>query len=70
MKSPSKHSLLFLAIVAPTMLAQDQRSESFLGNLAPIVRSIHKERGFPMDYAHRGALSVAEWRSRGRAEVL
>lgn len=49
--------------------SQQARTESFLGNLAPIVRSIHEERGFPMDYAHRQGVSVAEWRRRGRAEV-
>lgn len=49
--------------------AQGQVPKSFLGNLAPIARSIHQERGFPMDYAHRGSWSSAEWRSRCRAEV-
>ncbi len=48
---------------------QQARTESFLGSLAPIIRSIHEERGFSMDYAHRRGLSVAEWRQRGRAEV-
>lgn len=43
--------------------------ESFLGNIAPIAKSIHQERGFPMDYAHRQGLTPAQWRQRGRAEV-
>jgi dienelactone hydrolase len=57
--------LLSLRIVLP----QDVQTESYLGNLAPVIRSIQKERGFPMDYAHRQGLSVEEWRTRGRAEV-
>jgi dienelactone hydrolase len=50
-------------------LAQDTRTESFLGNLAPVARSIHQERGFPMDYAHRQGMPVQKWRARGRAEL-
>ncbi len=46
-----------------------QEKESWLGNLAPIARSIQHERGFPMDFASKGKLSVEEWRKRGRAEV-
>jgi cephalosporin-C deacetylase-like acetyl esterase len=46
-----------------------QQPESWLGNLAPIARSIHRERGFPMAFEHKGSLSVAEWRRRGRAEL-
>jgi cephalosporin-C deacetylase-like acetyl esterase len=46
-----------------------QQQESWLGNLAPIARSIQRERGFPMDFASKGSLSVEEWRKRGRAEV-
>lgn len=69
-----KGFLIFFVLTAShlpvsTLSGQDQRTESFLGNLAPIARSIQRERGFPMDYAHRGALSIGEWRSRGRAEV-
>jgi dienelactone hydrolase len=55
--------------LAAILAAQQPADESFLGNLAPIVRSIHEERGFPMDYAHRKRLSVDDWRRRGRAEV-
>ena len=46
-----------------------QQQESWLGNLAPIARSIQRERGFPMEFASKGSLSVEEWRKRGRAEV-
>jgi dienelactone hydrolase len=60
---------LLLLFFACSLAAQDSGTESFLGNLAPAVRSIHKERGFPMDFAHRGRLTVEQWRSRGRAEV-
>ncbi len=59
---------LFLPL-SVILSAQQPAQESFLGNIAPIVRSIHEERGFPMDYAHRKGLSVDEWRRRGRAEV-
>jgi dienelactone hydrolase len=58
-----------LLILSCCLPAQEQRTESFLGNLAPIVRSIHQERGFPMAYAERKGLPVDQWRSRGRAEV-
>ncbi|MDP3073651.1 MAG: dienelactone hydrolase family protein [Opitutaceae bacterium] len=51
------------------MCGQSARTESFLGNLAPIVNSIHAERGFPLAFEHRGALSVGEWRRQGRAEI-
>ena len=57
--------LLSLRIV----LSQEIQTESYLGNLTPVIRSIQKERGFPMDYAHRQGISVEEWRARGRAEV-
>lgn len=49
--------------------AQEKRTGSFLGNIAPIARSIQQERGFPLEYAQRGALSIEEWQRRGRAEV-
>ena len=56
-------------LFAPILFAQAPGTESFLGNLAPVIRSIHEERGFPMDYAHRGGMTVEKWRARGRAEV-
>jgi len=46
-----------------------QQQESWLGNLAPIARSIQRERGFPMEFARKASLSAEEWRKRGRAEV-
>jgi hypothetical protein len=38
---------------------QEPRTESFLGNIAPIAHSIHNERGFPMAYENRGNLPFA-----------
>jgi dienelactone hydrolase len=64
--------LVLIALSPPLALAQAPqaaRTESFLGSLAPIARSIHQARGFPMDYAHRKGTPLAEWRRRGRAEV-
>jgi len=61
--------LLLLSGLLPCLAAQETRSESYLGNLAPILRSIHQERGFPMAYANRKGISVEEWRRRGRAEL-
>ncbi len=63
-----RHLALSL-IAASIACAQANRNESWLGNLAPIARSIHRERGFPMDYQHRNGVSVEEWRRRGRTEV-
>ena len=45
------------------------QQESYLGSLAPVIRSIQQERGFPLAYENRGRLSVAEWRNRGRAAI-
>jgi dienelactone hydrolase len=45
------------------------RTESWLGNLAPVIESIHRERGFPLAYENRKGVSVDEWRRRGRTEV-
>lgn len=59
--------LCFVALACGTAAAQQQ--ESWLGSLAPILRSIQQDRGFPMEFARRGSLSVEAWRDRGRAEV-
>ncbi|MCC6857515.1 MAG: acetylxylan esterase [Bryobacterales bacterium] len=59
--------LVFLA--ALTAWPQ-QRSESWLGNLAPVIESMHRERGFPLAYENRKGMPVEEWRRRGREEVL
>lgn len=56
-----------IALVA--VAAAQQRTESFLGNLAPVIRSIHEERGFALEYARRGKLSHGEWRRQARAKV-
>ena len=53
-----------LVATAASLSAQ----ESFLGNLAPTIASIQKERGFPLAYRNRKG-SVAEWQRLGRAEV-
>ena len=61
-----------LGLLAALLSAQatQPRTESFLGNLAPIIRSIHDEQGFPLDYLHAKGMPLEEWRQRGRAEVL
>jgi len=46
-----------------------QQQESWLGNFAPIIRSIQHEHGFPMEFARKGSLTVEKWRRLGRAEV-
>jgi dienelactone hydrolase len=61
--------MALLIFAALGLAAQQPRTESFLGNLAPIARSIHEERGFPMEYRSRKGMPVEEWRKRGRAEL-
>lgn len=61
--------MILLLLAAGGLPAQTQRTESWLGRLAPIARSIQKERGFPLEYAGRRGLSLEQWRRRGRAEV-
>lgn len=61
--------MLLATFIFPTVFAQNNQPESLLGNLAPIMSAIHEARGFPMDFAHRGKLSIPQWRDRGRAEV-
>jgi dienelactone hydrolase len=58
---------ILLVLLLRPLLAEEQ--ESWLGNLGPVARSIQRERGFPMEFASKGRLSVEEWRERGRAEV-
>jgi len=43
--------------------------ESYLGSLAPVIRSIQQERGFPLAYDRRGGISAKEWTMRGRAAI-
>ncbi len=56
-------------LVVVAAAAAQQGTESFLGNLAPVIRSIHEEHGFAFEYARRGSLSHAEWRRQARAKV-
>src|SRR5688572_14978566 len=60
---------LFFILLSATPTFSQERTESLMGSLAPIMNAIHESRGFPMDFAHKGKLSVADWRNRGRAEV-
>lgn len=60
---------VFVMLMFPASASAQNEEESLLGNLGPIIRSIHNARGFPMDFEHRGDLSVSEWRARGRAAV-
>jgi len=43
--------------------------ESYLGSLAPVIRSIQQEHGFPLAYDRRGEISAKEWSRRGRASI-
>jgi dienelactone hydrolase len=43
--------------------------ESYLGSLAPVIRSIQQEHGFPLAYERRGEISAMEWRKRGRDAI-
>ncbi|MEX2231341.1 MAG: hypothetical protein WD824_04235 [Cyclobacteriaceae bacterium] len=69
MKYRSFVTSVLVILIFQTSFSQVEPAESLLGSLAPIMNSIHESRGFPMDFAHKGKLSVAEWRNRGRAEV-
>jgi dienelactone hydrolase len=60
---------ILFCLATLSAFAQERRTESHLGSVAEIARSIHRERGFPLEYARRGSLPVDEWRTRGRAEV-
>jgi dienelactone hydrolase len=66
--------LLSLASQARLLEAQTtslpvRQSPNFLGSLMPIMASIQRETGFPMDYEHRSGLSLEEWRRRGCEEI-
>jgi len=56
--------LFTLALSSP-----EERTESFLGNLAPVIQSIQKERGFPLDFPSRGDLTAADWTRAGREKL-
>lgn len=49
--------------------AEKTRTESYLGNLAPIIRAIQQDTGFPLAFENRKGMSVGEWQRRGRAEL-
>ena len=58
----------------PSQPAQAEQSpgnvnRSWLGSLEPMLHRIQADRGFPMDFEHRGKMPIETWRKRGRAEV-
>ena len=59
-----------LMLCAGALAGAQEIQESALGSLAPVIGSIQKSQGYPLSYAERKGISVAEWRRRGRAEVL
>jgi dienelactone hydrolase len=63
--------LLAVACGAPGRVCAQamETPEGFLGNLTPIMESIQRERGYALDYAHKGALPLEQWRQRGREAV-
>jgi dienelactone hydrolase len=65
----SKLTPLVLCLIPSCGLAQEH-TESYMGSLAPVMRSIQRENDFRMDYFHRKGLPAGEWRKKGRAEVL
>jgi dienelactone hydrolase len=60
--------LIITTAIAAAALTAQERQESYLGNLAPVIASIQRERGFPLAYANR-KVSVRQWQKLGRAEV-
>jgi len=56
-------------MLLPSLHAQQERTESYLGSLAPVVRSIQKDQGFPLSYENRRGLPLKEWKRKGRVEV-
>jgi dienelactone hydrolase len=76
LQSATKRGLLLPGACALLLLAgaglldgQERRTESLLGNIAPIAHSINNERGFPLAFENRGEVSVDDWRRQGRAEI-
>jgi len=45
------------------------RTESTMGNLAPIIRAILQDTSFRLDYRRRDGMTLEEWRRPGREEV-
>lgn len=60
-------TIFFLSLLLCSL--EEEPSESFLGNLAPVIQSIQKERGFPLDFPNRGDLTAAEWTRAGRQKL-
>lgn len=59
------------AVFAAASAAQaPETGESALGSLAPVVASIHESQGHPLSWERSKGLGAAEWRRRGRAEIL
>ena len=68
-----------LAVVATAQQTRDPfldqvrnssgRTESTMGNLAPIIRAIQQDTNFRLDYRHRNGMTLEQWRRRGREEV-
>ena len=58
-----------LILLISAFASPKESEESFLGNLAPILQSIQKERGFPLDFSRRGDRTVDEWVRAGRAKL-
>jgi dienelactone hydrolase len=57
------------AAAGPICAQAVETPEGFLGNLTPIMESIQRDRGYALDYAHKGALPFEQWRQRGREAV-
>ena len=68
-----KAAWLFLAVACgaagPLCAQAVETPEGFLGSLTPIMESIQRERGYALDYEHKGALPLDQWRKRGREAV-
>ncbi len=58
---------VFLFVLA--LSGPQERSESFLGTLAPVIQSIHKARGFPLEFSSRGDLTIDDWSRTGREKL-
>ncbi len=68
-----KFVLIALAVATLASLARaddnPNRSESYIGRIAPVLQQLQRDQGFPMDFKHRGSMSVDEWRRHGREQV-
>ena len=60
-----REGALLLALACAWCTAQE-RGESALGSLAPVIASIQKSQGYPLSWAARKGIGVEEWRRRGR----